>query len=45
MIGQRGHVSHHLGSLCECHRVNILCAFVCKGSYFDAQIRETLIYK
>ena len=23
MIGQRGHVSHHLGSLCECHRVNI----------------------
>jgi hypothetical protein len=25
--------------------LTVLCAFVCKVGYFDAQIRETLLYK
>ena len=38
-------VSHHLGLLLGVIKLTILCAFVCKVGYFDAQIRETLLYK
>jgi hypothetical protein len=45
VIGQRGLVSHHLESLLNVIEYNVLCAFVSIASYFDAQIRETLLYK
>ena len=45
MIGWIGHVSHHLRSLLGVIELTILCAFVCKVGCFDAQIRETLLYK
>ena len=45
VIGQRDHVSHHLGSLLGAIELTVLCAIVCKVGYFDAQIRETLLYK
>ena len=45
MIGQIGVVSHHLRSLLGAIELTILCAFVCRVGYFDAQIRETLLYK
>ena len=45
MIGRIGHVSHHLGSLLDTIELTVLCAFLCKVRYFDAQIRETLMYK
>ena len=43
MIEWISHVSHHLGSLLSDIELIILCAFVCKVGYFDAQIRETII--
>jgi hypothetical protein len=40
-----GLISHHLGSFLGVIELIILCAFVCRVRYFDAQIRETLLYK
>ena len=40
-----GHVSHHLGSILGAIELTVLCAFICTVGYFDAQIRETLLYK
>ena len=45
VIGQIGRVSHHLESLLGAFESIILCAFVCRVGYFNAQIRETLLYK
>ena len=45
MIGRIGVVSHHLRSLMGVIELTVLCAFVCKVRYFNAQIRETLLYK
>ena len=45
MIGWIAAVSHHLWSLLGAIELTILCAFVYKAWYFDAQIRETLQYK
>jgi hypothetical protein len=44
-IGHICIVSYHLQSLLGVIELTILCAFVCKVGYFDAQIRETLLYK
>ena len=41
MIGKIGYVSHHLGSLADAIELTILCAFVFKIGYFDAQIRDS----
>jgi hypothetical protein len=38
-------VSHHLRSLLGAMELIILCEFINKVGYFDAQIRETLLYK
>ena len=45
MISQIGHVSHHLGSLLGAIELIIFCALTCIVRYFDAQIRETLLYQ
>jgi hypothetical protein len=45
MIGRRGLVSQQLGSLLGAIELIMLCASVCKVEYFDAQIRENLLYK
>ena len=45
MIGGIGVVSHHLQPLLGAMELIILCAFISKVYYFDAQIRETLLYK
>ena len=45
VIGQIGVVSYHLRSLLGVVKLTILCAFLCKVGYFDAQLRETLLYK
>ena len=45
VIGQIGHVPHHLGSLLGGNKLTILCAFVCKVGSFDAQIRKIALYK
>ena len=45
MIGQIGVVSHHLRSLLGVIELIISCAFICRVGYFDAQSRETLLYK
>ena len=45
MIGKIDYVSHHLESLSGVIELTVLCAFVFKVGYFDAQIRETLLYK
>jgi hypothetical protein len=37
MIGKIGSTTDHLQSF--------LCAFICKVGYFDAQIRETLLFQ
>ena len=42
MIGQIGHVSHHLESLVVAIKLTIVYAFVCKVGYFEAQVRGTL---
>ena len=39
MIGRIGHVSHHLSSLLGTIEFIVLCAFVFRVGYFDAQIR------
>ena len=40
MIGQIGHFSHHLGSPLGAIELTVLCAYVCKVKYFDAQNRK-----
>ena len=45
LMGQIGLVSHHSGSLWGVIELHVLCAFVCRVGYFDAQIKETLSYK
>lgn len=46
MIGRVGHVSsYHLGSLLDAVELTVECAFVCKGGYFNAQVREPMLYK
>jgi hypothetical protein len=45
VLGQIGVVSHHLRLLLGGIGLTVLCAFVCKVGCFDAQIRETLVYK
>ena len=38
-------ISHHLGSNMSAIELNILCTFVWRVGCFDAQNRETLLYK
>ena len=45
MIGWIGVVSHHLQSLLGAIELTVLCASVHRARYFDAQIKETLLYK
>ena len=45
MVGQIGVVSHHLQSLLGVIELTVLCIFVCRAGYFDAMIKETLVYK
>ena len=45
MIGWIGVVSHHLRLLLGAIELIVLCAFVCRVEYFDAQIKETLLNK
>ena len=45
VIGRTGLASHHLESLLGVIDLIVLCAFMCKVKYYDAQIRETLLYK
>ena len=45
MIGRIGVVSHHLRSLLGVNKSIILCAFICRVGYFDAQVRDALLYK
>ena len=45
MIGQIGVIPHNLRSLLGAIELIVLCVFVCRVGYFDAQIRETLVYK
>lgn len=45
VIGWISVVKQHLQSLFNVIELSILCAFVCKVECFDAQIRETLLYK
>ena len=44
MIDRIGHVSDHLGAFLSAIELIVLCSFVRKVRYFDAQIRETLLY-
>ena len=39
------HVLHHSGSLLGVIELIVLCAFICMEEYFNAQMRETLLYK
>ena len=45
LIGQIGLVSQHLESILGAIELTISRAFINKVGYFDAQIRETLLYK
>ena len=45
VIGWIGVVSHHSQSLLDAIGLSILCTFICRVGYFDAQIRNTLVYK
>ena len=45
MISRIGLVSQHLQSLLSVIELPILCAFICNVGYFDAQIKEILVYK
>ena len=45
MIDMIGVVSHHLRSLLDAIESTVLCESVCRVGYFDAQIKETLLYK
>ena len=40
-----GDVSYHLQSLLSAIVLTVSCAFVCIVGYFDAQIREPLLYR
>jgi hypothetical protein len=44
VVGRIGLVSHHLGSLLGAIELVVLCAFRRGVGYFDAPIRETLLY-
>ena len=45
MIGWIGVISCHMQLILSAMELTILCAFICKIGYFDAQVRETLLYK
>ena len=45
MIGWIGHISHHLRSLLGVLELIVLCASACNIGYFDAQIKNILLYK
>ena len=45
VIGRIGYISHHLGSLLGAIELIVLCAFICKVGYFDAQIKDNPLYK
>ena len=45
MIGWIGLVSHPLGLFMGAIELDVLCTFICRVGYFDAQIRETLLYQ
>ena len=45
MIGWIGVISYHMQLILSVMELTILCAFICKIRYFDAQVRETLLYK
>ena len=45
VTGRIGYVSCHLGSLLSAIEFTVLCVFVCKVGYFDAQIKDTLLFK
>ena len=45
MIAWIGIISCHLQSLLGAIELIVLCAFMCKVGYFDAQIKKTLLYK
>ena len=45
VIGSIGHILHCLESLLDVIEWTLLCTFICREGYFDAQIWETLLYK
>ena len=45
MISWMGVVSHQLQSLLGAIELILLCAFICRVGYFDAQTKKTLLYK
>jgi hypothetical protein len=45
MIGWIGHVSYDLGFFLSDIELIVLCAFICRVGYFDAQISETSTIK
>ena len=45
MIGWIDVIAHHSQSFLGAIELTVMCAFICKVGYFDAQIRETLVYK
>ena len=45
VIERIGVVSHHLRSLLGAIGLIVLCAFVCRVEYFDARIRESILYE
>ena len=45
LIGWIGHVLHCLESLLDVIELTIVCTFMCREGYFDAQIRDTLLYR
>ena len=45
VIGQIGATTDHLRSLLCAIKSIVLCTFICKVGYFDAQIRETLLFQ
>ena len=45
MIDRIGAISYQWQSLLGAIALTVLCAFQCRVGYFDAQIRETLLYK
>ena len=46
MVGWTDFVSHHLQSVLGAIELTVLCvAFVCIVEYFDAQMRQTPLYK
>jgi hypothetical protein len=45
MIDQIGAISYQWQSLLGIIELTVLCAFQCKVGNFDAQTRETLLYK